>query len=74
MPTDENNTVTPEPAADPVTPAPEPETLPERLIAAGLTKEEVAETMREVLKELHPTPEVDTAAVEREYFTSLISK
>lgn len=69
---DENNTVTPEPEVTPA-PAPEPETLPERLIAAGLTKEEVAEAMREVLQELHPAPEVDTAKIEREYFTSLIN-
>lgn len=67
----QNNTVTPEPEVEP-TPAPEPETLPERLIAAGLTKEEVAEAMREVLQELHPAPEVDKAKIEREYFTSLI--
>lgn len=73
MPDEINNPVTSEPEVTPA-PAPEPETLPERLIAAGLTKEEVAETMREVLQELHPTPEVDTAAVEREYFKSLISK
>lgn len=73
MPTDENNTVTPESEVTPA-PAPEPETLPERLIAAGLTKEEVAEAMREVLQELHPASEVDTAQIEREYFTSLISK
>lgn len=49
-----------------------PATLADNLINAGITREEIAETLREVLKESQPAPQVDTAAAEREYFTSLI--
>lgn len=49
-------------------------TLADELKNAGLSREEIAETMREVLAELKTPPPVDIEAAEREYFAGLISK
>ena len=73
----ENENTTPEQAPEKV-----PETAPaaaavaENLANAGLSKDEIAEVMREVLKEQQAPaePVVDVAAAEKEYFGSFIKK
>lgn len=69
----EDNTVLNDAAAP--TDLQEDETLAGRMEAAGLTKEEISEALRDVLKEMapaSPTPDIEQA--EREYFNSFIRR
>jgi len=54
------------------TPPEKPATIADELKKAGLTREEIAETMREVLADAKPAPAVDLEAAEREYFGSFM--
>lgn len=49
-----------------------PPTIADELKKAGLSREEIAETMREVLAEAKAAPPVDVEAAEKEYFGSFL--
>ena len=66
----ENMVRDPEPIEE--TPPEKPPTIADELKKAGLTREEIAETMREVLAEAKPAPSVDLEAAEKEYFGSFM--